>query len=359
LIRLIRDNVRVPDEVVGDIMAQVAANEVGQRKILELKREHGIEELEPVLAEIQARSEASMRRAIEALPDGRYRAGLTLDGYEEPLEIRAEVTIEGSDILVDYTGSSPQTKKAINSVPNYTFAYTAYGLKCVLDPGTPNNAGCFRPIRVTAPLGTILSAVPPAAVNARHLVGNMLPSVMFAALAEIVPERVQADSGGAPLWAVRFHGRGSNQRPFVITLQLSGGQGARYGKHGISALSFPTCASNTPIEIVEALAPLLIECKELIPDSGGRGEWQGGHGQRLAFVSRSRYPIQVSLLTDKLRHPALGLFNGAAGRTGQVLLKGRPVSDTKGRLRLHWGDTLVCELPGGGGMNPLKSQGWR
>jgi len=210
---------------------------------------------------------------------------------------------------------------------------------------------------VTAPPGTILSAVPPAAVNARHLVGNMLPSVMFAALAEIVPERVQADSGGAPLWAVRFNGHGSDLRPFVITLQLSGGQGARYGKHGISALSFPTCASNTPIEIVEALAPLLVECKELIPDSGGPGEWHGGHGQRLAFTSRSSRSIEVSLLTDKLRHPAVGLFNGGAGRTGQVLHNGRSVSDPKGRLRLYPGDTLVCELPGGGGMNPPASGG--
>jgi len=217
----------------------------------------------------------------------------------------------------------------------------------VLDPDTPNNAGCARPIHITAPEGSILNPRWPAPTLARHMVGNLLPSLVFAALAPVCSERIQADSGSAPIWPVRFDGT-EDGRPFTVTVQYSGGQGARASKDGMSAVSFPANASNTPVEVLESIAPLVILEKHLIPDSGGAGTFRGGMGQRIVVKSLAAGPLKVSILAQRLRHAAAGLLGGEAGRPGQVRVDGQRY-DSQLVATVPPGGVVDLELPGGGG----------
>lgn len=355
VVNFIRYNVRVPDLVLGDIEAQVAANHAAGRLLGEFLAESRLDLAELIRA-LQDRSETALRAAIRALPDGLYRAELTSDGYDDPVTLRCRVRVSGDTIHVDYAGSSSQSPRGINSVLNYTQSYTAYGLKCVLDPLTPNNAGCARPVTIEAPEGSVLNPRWPAATLARHVVGNLLPSVVFAALAPACPDRVLADSGSAPIWPVRFDGTDAEGRPFTLTVQYSGGQGGRPYKDGLSAASFPANASNTPVEVVESVAPLVIVEKALILGSGGAGRSRGGCGQRVTIRSRASAPLKVSVLGERLRHPALGLMGGASGRPGAIRVDGMSYP-SKALFTLPPGGTLVLELPGGGGWGRAEGAG--
>src|SRR5262245_34752065 len=281
VLNFIRHNVRVPELVLGDLQAQVAANHASATALTEFLAETHFE-LGDVIAQLQDRSEAALRAAIARIPDGTYTSEIVSDGYDAPITLRCRLTVRGDALEVDYEGSSPQSPRGINSVFNYTQSYTIYGLKCVLDPETPNNAGCTRPIRITAPRGSILNPVWPAPTLARHMVGNLLPSLVFAALAPACADRIQADSGSAPIWPVRIDGMDEG-RPFTLTVQYSGGQGARATKPGMSAISFPANASNTPVEVLETMAPLSVVEKRLISGSGGAGTFPGGDGQRIVI----------------------------------------------------------------------------
>jgi N-methylhydantoinase B len=184
---LLEANVREPEAVLGDVHAQVAGNALGARRLQQMLTEFGLENLDGVADAVFARSEAGMRAAIAAIPDGTYRHEVELDGFEEPVVLRVQLVVRGSDLPVDYTGSSGPSKRGINVVLNYTRAYTTYGVKCVIAPDVPNNAGSFRPVTVTAPEGSILNAKRPAPVACRHLVGLSLPDAVIGALAQAVP----------------------------------------------------------------------------------------------------------------------------------------------------------------------------
>src|SRR5439155_9438686 len=190
LFRLLSANVRAPYEVLGDVHAQVAGNQVGVDRLLAYLEEFGLADLQDLGAEILGRSEAAARRAIAALPDGEYKKTIQTDGLEEPIRIRCRVSIRGEGIAVDYAGSSPQVDRGMNVVLNYTAAYTSYALKCAIWPEVPHNDGSFQPLEVTAPEGSILNPRWPAAVAARHIVGHFLPHAVFGALAGIIPDRV-------------------------------------------------------------------------------------------------------------------------------------------------------------------------
>lgn len=352
LVELIRANVRVPDQVLGDLQSQAAANELAARRFIEFIHDHSLDDLAAVATAIQSRSEEAMRREIARLADGRYTHVVRGDGYNEPIEIRITIIIAGSDIVVDYAGTSPQSERGINSVPNYTFASTVFALKCVLDPETPNNEGCFRPIAVKAPEGSILNPRFPAAVNARHVPGHLLQAAVFGALAKILPERIQADSGLG--WPIGVAGEDAFGNSFSTQINFNGGQGARYHKDGTSTLSFPSNAWNTPLEIVETLAPLVFEEKVLITDSGGAGRRRGGCGQRVAVrCTTTAKPVIVSIMADRFANPPLGTLGGGPGRRGAIRSNRAGRINPKGRIHLHHGDRLVFELPGGGGVgNP-------
>jgi N-methylhydantoinase B len=355
LLDIIRSNVRVPEQTIGDIMAMVSSNETAENRLREIMDEYGLEDVEELSREVNARSEEAMRSTIEEMPDGTYSHEAVMDGYEEPIHIRAAVTISGSDISVDYTGSSQQNQRGINSVMNYTYAYTSYPLKCVTNPSIPNNTGCFRPLKVSAPEGSIVNAKFPAAVNLRHFTGHMLHAAIFGALAEVVPDRVMAYSGSAPLWFPVFIGQGYRGESFVQFITANGGTGAYPAKDG-ETCSYPSNLSNIPLEMIENYAPIVIDAKELIPGSAGAGRYRGGWGQRIAVSSRSEQPIKLAINVDRIKHPALGLLGGRNGAPGRVAINGHELPFSKGVTTFQPGDEVVFCYPGGGGLHEPETR---
>ncbi len=347
ILRVVRANVRVPDHVVGDLMAQVAANQLAGERLMAIMDEYRLEDLNALATTIEGRSEAAMRRAIEELPDGEFEDELEADGYDGPLTIHLRLAIQGDQILCDYAGTAAQVDRAINVVPAYTFAYTSYPLKCVLLPRVPNNEGCFRPIEVMAPEGSLLNPRYPAACGARASIGHYLPVLVLGALAQLVPQRVQAASG-SPMWSLQFAGARPDRGRYSGTFFFNGGQGASQGHDGISCLSFPSNLSNTPAEVIEHSLPVLILRKELEPDSGGAGEFAGGCGQRLDVRLVSSGPSTVSTMSSRTIAPAPGLFGGQAGGMGQAQVNGEPVNPKQQRT-LRPGDVITMVTPGGGG----------
>jgi N-methylhydantoinase B len=349
VMEFIRHNVRVPDEVEGDLRAQIAADELAGGRLLELLEEYGMDDLRPLARAIQDRSEQATREAIRRVPAGAYPHVLSVDGLGQDLRIALTLTVEHRPerIVCDYTGTSPQQPDALNVVPNYTYAYTAFGLKCVLAPEIPNNDGCFRLFSVTAPEGSLLNPRFPAAVGARAALGHYLPVAVFGALGLAVPERVRA-APGSPLWCVNVAGTADNGRPFAGMFFLNGGMGGARGHAGLACLSFPSNVSNTPIEVLEHLFPLEFQRKEILIGSGGAGAWPGGDGQVLECSVTSSTPIVVTFLASRINRPAEGMLGGEAGAVGSVLLNGQPINP-RFRRHLQPGDRLTLTTPGAGG----------
>jgi len=354
VLRVIRQNVRVPDQVEGDLISHASAGRLAAKRVQEMLEEYRLRDLDAAASTIYQRSENAMREAIKKVPDGEYRFQVSTDGYDEPLIIRVEVRVRGSSILVDYTGSSPQVDRGLNAVLNYVYAYSAYSLKCLFCPAVPNNEGNFRPITVSAPEGSILNPRYPAPVNGRSMVGHFIPSAIFGALCKSVPDLVQAASG-SPTWAINAAGITKEGRRFAGNFFLNGGQGASKDHDGRACLSFPANTSSTPIEVLEHMVPLLVERKATIRDSGGAGEFGGGNGQQVIVKSLSDGPILLTFLSERTRHPAYGLFGGRNGRVGKVTLNGRPINP-KRQWVMNPGDRLVLEVPSGGGYGDPKKR---
>jgi len=320
LFKLLRANVRAPEEVTGDLYAMTAANEVGGRRLLEFMAEFAMESIVPLADEVIDRSEAAMRAAIAALPDGVYRYRMTVDGYDQPVTIAVAVMVAGDRMAIDYAGTSEASERGINVVMNYTEAYTTFGVKCALVPDVPNNEGSFRPVTITAPEGSILNCRPPSPVAGRHIIGQFLPLAVHGALAAAFPERVLAE-GSANLWNVQFNGTWRDGRPFNMLFFNSGGMGARPTKDGLSSTAFPSGVSGTPVEVVEARSPLMFVKRELRTDSGGPGRNRGGLGHELVIrgVGADR-PYRFSPFFDRVRYPARGLLGGRDGGRGEYRL---------------------------------------
>jgi N-methylhydantoinase B len=350
LLDLLRANVRAPDEVLGDLHAQVVGNETGGQQLLMFLTEFGLDDIERLSDVIVERSEAAMRERIAALPDGAYRYELVCDGFEAPVRILATVTVRGDQLSIDYAGSSPQVRHGINVALNYTHAYTTYAVKCAISPDVPNNEGSFRPVTVTAPEGSILNARFPAAVAGRHLVGHFLPSAVFGALAQVLPGRVKAP-GFDGLWDTQIFGHDPRRGgPFTYVWFSAGGTGAVATQDGLSATAFPSGIAGTPVEVIEALSPVVIRRRELRQDSGGAGKFRGGLGQVIDVAVRTDRPFLFSGLYERIAHPAAGLLGGAAGAPGTVGTNdpAAPVRP-KTRTLLPAGTEITLNLPGGGG----------
>jgi N-methylhydantoinase B len=354
LVRLLQANVRVPDQVLGDIHAQLAANTTGGEQVLALMGERGLDDLVALAEVIHARSEAAMRAAIAAIPDGEYRHVVMTDGFDAPIEIRCTVRVHGSDLAVDYAGTSPQVDRGINCVLNYTYAYSVFAVKCLTNPLIPNNEGGFRPITVTAPEGSILNPTYPAAVGSRAQLGHFLPAAIFGALAPVLPDRVAADSG-SPLWGPVFSGTHRGRR-FSDIYFFNGGQGARPTSDGIHCLSFPSNISNTPIEVFENNVPIRFEEKALLPDSGGAGRLRGGAGQRVVVTFLSETPTAVAMRMDRLVFPPQGYHGGQPGAPGLILLNEETPLHPKRKVLLRAGDRIRFHTPGGGGLFPPETR---
>ncbi|MFM8555644.1 MAG: hydantoinase B/oxoprolinase family protein, partial [Betaproteobacteria bacterium] len=305
----------------------------------------GIDDI--AVAILDASRDAALK-ALRRIPEGTDTGSVESDGFEAPVRIQATVTVRHDGVTVDYSGSTPQVRHGINETFNHTYAYTIFPFKCLLSPGLPNNYGYTRLFKVIAPEGTIVNARPPAAVGARHLIGHQLQAAIFEALAPVMPDQVQADSG-TPLWSILLRGVDTERgRSFSTILFFNGGMGAMRGRDGPPAAGFPANISNTPVEVAETLAPIVFSCKRLADGSGGRGEFQGGAGQIVSFQSRWPGRLRVSLLTDRTRIPAKGLLGVAAGAVGRVRLNGLDVDNPKSVVDMLEGDTLELTLPGGG-----------
>lgn len=351
LIQIIRANVRVPDQVVGDLYAQQAGNDVGAAKLVEMMEEYTLTDLNILSDLILTRSEVAMREAISSIPDGTYRSEVDIDGFDEPLKIRIAVTVQEQDLIVDYAGSSAQVDRGINVVYNYTHAYTTYPLKCAISPAVPNNEGSFRPITVKAPAGSILNARFPCAVGARHLIGHFLSQAIFGALAQAIPEQVIAD-GSAGLWNTQFEGEDRDGQLFAYIFFSAGGMGARPTMDGLSATAFPSGIRGVPAEVIESVSPVLMLRRTLRPDSGGPGKFRGGLGQEMALQTRTERPVLHSCMYDRTRFPARGFLGGQHGSAGELFLSNGTRPHPKSKYLLQPGQTLTLRLPGGGGFFP-------
>ncbi len=349
VIAFLTENLRQPQETLGDIRAQFAAYGDCGRMLRELLDEEHIESFDAVSEEINRRSEKSMRAAITAVPDGSYTDGFNIDGLDEALWIQCTVTVTGDSLAIDFDGTSPEVGGPINSVLNYTQAYARYAVKCLLDPNAPNNAGSLAPITVTAQSGSLLNAVSPAPVWGRHLSGHYVPPAIIGALSKALPDRVIAESG-SPLWNVYFSGREpSGDGSFVKMFFMNGGHGGRPHSDGPGCLSFPSNVSNQPIEAFEHQVPLLVTEKAFVPDTGGEGRFRGGNAQRIGFRSYSPHPVTMTIRHERIKYPPRGLLGGSPGSAGLDLVNGEVIA-AKSRTELQPGDEVIFQTAGGGGL---------
>jgi N-methylhydantoinase B len=349
--RLISGNVRVPDIVLGDLHAQVACNDVAAQRLLATLDEFGLKDIESVSNEILLRSERSMRAAIAQLPDGRYEGESRSDGFldDDEIRIRCAVTVDGSRLDVDYTGTSDESSMGLNVVLNYAAAYTNFCIKAALNPEIPNNAGAFRPISTRAPEGSILNPRRPAPVAGRHVVGHLLPNTVFGALERALPGGVMAE-GAAAIWITQASGRDEAGKAFSVALFSCGGMGARPGKDGLGNTGFPSGVRGVPAEVFETAAPLVIFKREIRPDSGGPGRWRGGVGQTIEIGSRSGRDWTVAVLCDRLRFAPRGYSGGRDGALGQFSNRSSVNADPKRKDFMLEDDRIILRLPGGGGV---------
>jgi len=360
LLRLVRANVREPLQVEGDIYACAACNDEGSRRLVEMMEEFGIANLDRLGDSIlEASREATLAR-IRKLPKGTYRNSMTIDGYERPLLLNAALTVGNDGIHVDYAGTSSASAYGINVVYNYCLAYTAFGVKCLVAPEVPNNAGSLEPITVSAPEGCLLNVKRPWPVAARHTVGQMLPDVVFGCLANVIPGGVPAE-GASALWNPQIFGGGSlvdevedgtdaNTLPeFSTVIFHCGGAGARPEKDGLSATAFPSGVRTIPVEATESVAPVVFYRREFRESSGGAGTRRGGLGQVIEVGGAGSNPLALLCNFERVKNPARGRDGGKSGAAGTVALRsGRPIRP-KGRQTVPPRDAIQLHLPGGGG----------
>jgi N-methylhydantoinase B len=342
LIEMISQNIRVPEQGMGDIWAQVSACRMMADRLQGLLDAVSLEELG---AEVRLRSESAMREAIRQIPDGIYRSTVQHDGFEAPLVIECALKVDGERIEIDYAGTSLQLPRALNVVPIYTFAYTVYGLKALLCPDIPNNEGSFLPISTQAPFGSLLNPTYPAASGGRSAIGHLLPAAVFKALAAVLPDQVWAS--GSPNSSMTMSGEYRGKR-FAVVNFLNAGQGATARRAGFSALSFPANLGNTPVEMMESLAPIRVLRREIRRGSGGRGAHDGGCGISFEFeLLADASEVAASFLMTQLKSSPPGLAGGSAGKPGRLVVNGQAVDPTEPRV-LKAGDRILMETAGGG-----------
>ncbi len=355
VLEMIRANVRTPDQVNGDIRSQIAANHVCAERIVRMLEEYRLEGLDELAEEIISRSERSLRESIARAPSGVYRAEGRIEQTEgaPDVVIRCAVTIQGSDIQVDLTGSSPQVDWGGNVVYNFTYAYVHMAVKSIFDPDIPNNDGAAAPIHLIAPEGTVVNCRFPAAVAARMQIGHFMTEIIYRALAEALPQRVVAASGGTPATMQVFYGRRASGAPFHTVLIRGGGMGAGAARDGEGSFIFPANGANTPVEILESDSPLIVERRELLPGSGGAGKQRGALGRREVFrvpddAHAPLGPVHLAMQSGRFSLPPEGLFGGEPGTRAQFLVNGAP-GNPYGLTRLAPGDVVTMDSAGGGG----------
>ncbi len=362
LAAVIQSNVRTPEVQMGDLRAQIAANNTGMRRLLDLVEEYGAETVHAAMEAVMDYSERRMRAEIEAMPDGVYEARDWMESTGTgggPAEIAVKVTIAGSDIAFDYTGTAPQVDGPVNAPLGVTIAGIYYTLISVTDPSIPVNDGCFRPVTLHIPEGCMMNPLRPAPVAG----GNVETSqrnvdVLMRAFAQIVPDRVPA-AGQGTMNNVSIGGIDDDGRPWTFYETIGGGSGGRPGSDGVDGVHVNmTNTMNTPIEALEAYLPLRFRSYRLREDSGGPGEWRGGCGIERSWTLLGPRAT-LSILAERTKMQPWGLRGGRPGAPGEYLLRRRDGSlvtlPSKCTVQLERGDTLIIRTPGGGGYgDPLR-----
>ena len=361
VLEMIRWNVRTPEEVTGDLRSQVAANHVCAQKIIEMLSDEGLSTLDDLADEIIARTEQSMRSAIQSIPNGSYPFEGVIEGSgkRDDIEIKLTVNVADSDILVDFTGTAPQVDWGVNVVYNFTYAYVFMAIKSAFDPELPINEGAIRPVKMAAPEGSVVNCSFPAAVAARMQVGHFMTEMVFRALSAATPDHIIAGSGGTPAQTNIFYGKRSNGKPWHTMIIRGGGLGAGKNQDGHHCAIFPANGANTPVEILESDTPLLVESRELLCDSGGAGNHRGGLGRRMQIrvpndETAPIPPVAIAVQAGRFQYPPKGFFEGRSGAKAGFLINGNP-GDPGGLTFTNPGDVITFDSAGGGGFGaPLE-----
>lgn len=355
LIRIVRGNVREPDQLVGDLYALATCNEIGHRRLIDMMAEFGLEDLEGIAGFILENSRRATLEKIAALPRKSAEGEMTVDGFDTPITLKVRLTIEEDRILSDFAGTSGIDKKGINCPLVYAKAYACYALKCAIAPEIPNNAASLAPFEISAPVNTIVNAVHPAPVALRHIIGHFVPDVVYDALDKILPGVVPAEGAGC-LCNFQLSLRPRSDAPAPegamrseVLIFNSGGAGARPAFDGLNATAFPSGVMTMPIEATEHAGPVIIWRKELRPDSGGAGKQRGGLGQFMEVGAREGHEFDFQAMFDRVHHPARGRRGGGMGAPTQIARDDGALMRGKGKQFVPHGRRVVLALPGGAG----------
>ncbi|MDB5715666.1 MAG: N-methylhydantoinase [Sphingomonadales bacterium] len=356
LLEIVRGNVREPIQVEGDLYALSACNDNAVLALGKLLDEYRIDSIDGAADFIIDSTRTAMLNIIAKLPKASASAVLHTDGYDTPVDLACKVTIGDELIVVDFEGSSPVSGNGINCPLCYSTAYASFAVKTVVAPKVPNNTGSLDLIKIVAPENSIVNAPRPCAVAVRSVVGHLVPDAVFGALHQILPGQVPAEGTGS-LWGVKAGAGpgmtndsfGPGARSFMIMTLHAGGAGARPQLDGLSATPFPSGVKNVPVEVTEAISPLIVYEKTLRQDSAGAGEARGGLGQRMVVGRTDNREFVLFATFDRVKTAPHGRDGGADGAHGSVTLGSGGILAAKGRHVIPAGDTVVLDMPGGGG----------
>jgi len=355
LVRIIRGNVREPDQLIGDIYALATCNQIGHRRLIDMMEEFDLDHLDGIAGFILDNSRHATLDAIAALPQTSATGEMTMDGFDVPITLKVKVSIEGDRIVTDFTGTSGLDNKGINCPLVYTKAYACYALKVAIAPEIPNNAASLAPFEVTAPENSIVNALHPAPVALRHIVGHFVPDAVYDAFDKIVPGLVPAEGAGCLCnFQVSLRPRSDAPAPVdagrseVLTFN-SGGSGARPEHDGLNATAFPSGVMTMPIEATEHAGPVIIWRKELRPDSGGAGKTRGGLGQYMEVGAQDGHEFDIQAMFDRRQFPARGRRGGQNGAPTTIARDDGVTMQVKGKQFVPHGRKVVMAFPGGAG----------
>ena len=355
LIRIVRGNVREPDQAVGDFYALATCNEIGQRRLTDMMKEFALSDLDDIADFILDNSRRATLERIAALPRAQASGSMTIDGYSHPVRLAVTLDIQPDRIRCDFSGTSGLDRKGINVPLVYTKAYACFALKCAIAPEIPNNAASLAPFEITAPENTIVNAVHPAPVALRHVIGHMIPDAVYAALDQILPATVPAEGAGTLCnFQLSLRPRTDTEAPpnavrAEVLAFNSGGSGARPTSDGLNATAFPSGVMTMPVEATEHTGPVIIWRKELRPDSGGAGKYRGGLGQYMEVGATEDHEFDFSAMFDRVDHPARGRQGGKDGAAMTIARDDGEAMKGKGKQFVPAGRRVMLAMPGGAG----------
>jgi len=355
VLSFIQSNVRSPETVLGDLRAQFAANHVGCQRLRGICAERGWDDLQMIADEVIDRSEVLARAEIETIPDGVYEKTVIV-GIDtgDDITVNCRITIAGSELEIDFGGSSAQVAQAVNATLTYTSSYTTFTINALLDLPVKMNEGTLRPITIKADEGSILNCIFPAPTFGRTSIGLYMSEVIFETIADALPDRICAGAGSTPMWGQYFFGKKMNGDGFAPLNCVNGGLGARPDRDGVSCLTFPVNVGNTPMEVLENDVPILIRQRALWPDSAGAGKYRGGFGQLFEVeVMDGEFGPDGDILTSfragRFVHPVPGFLGGDDAPNAELTVNG-VAQKTGSQQSLKPGDRFLCRIPGGGGL---------